>query len=236
MDVVPELVARDRRSDDPALRMAATGRVYDYRRFCTTVWKTSNFFRLLGVREGAVVAIDDEPAPETLFAGLGAAMLGATMRFDAPASELDPRLVVARTSRVSEYDVGPQTKRVGHGSEPEDPAIGYFERDVWSENPSTPPTTTTPDDRLLGVGEAGYTNAELLGAARRLAERLGLEPGDEVAIRASLDHPGVVAGLLAPLVAGAAILLPGPDSEGTVAIGEGGPERAIDPATILPAP
>ena len=42
-DVLGDIVGRDRRSTDPALRAPSAGRLYDYRRFCTNAWKVGNF-------------------------------------------------------------------------------------------------------------------------------------------------------------------------------------------------
>ena len=60
-DALGDTVGRERRSAEPALRAADTGRLYDYRRFCTSAWKVGNFLRHLGVRGGDNVAIADDP-------------------------------------------------------------------------------------------------------------------------------------------------------------------------------
>ncbi|MFC7226197.1 hypothetical protein N0B31_02180 [Salinirubellus salinus] len=235
MDVLGDLVVRDRRSDDSALRAADTGREYDYRRFCTTTWKAGNYLRLLGVRTDARVAVADDPTPEAVLSAYGAALLGGVVRFGpAHDTELDARVLVTPTAELDDYTVGPSTKRVGYGTEPEDPDVGYFERDVWSENPTEPPDRVEPDGGLLDADRT-YSHAEVLDAARRVAARWDLEPGDEVAVRASFTHPGTVtAGLVAPILAGAAILLPGDAGEGDYAVGDGGPERErVDPADVF---
>jgi acyl-coenzyme A synthetase/AMP-(fatty) acid ligase len=235
MDVLGDLVVRDRRSDRPALRAAESGRLYDYRRFCTTAWKVGNYLRLLGVRTGAGVAVADDPNPEAILSAYGGALLGGVVRFGPLRdTELDARVLVTPTADVNEYAVGPSTKRVVYGSEPADPDVGYFERDVWSENPTQPPDRVAPTAGLLDADRT-YTHAEVLNAAADVAETWKLEPGDEVAVRAPFGHPGTVAaGLVAPILAGAVVLLPGEAGVGDYAVGGDGPEpEVLDPADVF---
>jgi hypothetical protein len=230
MDVLGDLVVRDRRSPDPALRHADSGRTYDYRRFCTTTWKAGNYLRLLGVRTGARVAIADDPTPEAVLSAYGAALLGGVVRFDPAPDETEARVLVCPAADLDSYEVGPSTKRVVYGAEPEDPSVGYFERDVWSENPTESPNRVEADDALLDVSGETYTHGEVVARARGMADDWDLGSGDEVAVRGPFDHPGTVtAGLVAPILAGAAILLPGADGDGDYAVGEGGPGPAVSP-------
>jgi hypothetical protein len=230
--VLGEAVSRDRRSDAPALR--TPGREYDYRRFCTTAWKTGNLLRNEGVRSGMVVAIADDPAPETVLTFYGAALLGAVIGFGPDALGERTKALVAPTSNLDGFDAGPRTRRVGYGSEPADPSVAYFERDVWSENPTEPPDRVDPGDALLTTPDSTFTHGGVLDAAHEVKEEWSLEPGDAVAVRASFTHPGTVAaGLVAPILAGAVVLLPGEEGVGDYAVGEGGPERAIDPDDVL---
>nr|WP_282594728.1 AMP-binding protein [Halomarina salina] len=238
MDVLGDLVARSRRSDDPALLAPAVGRTYDYRRFCTTAWKVGHFLRHLGVRTGRSVALVGDDRPEVVLSLYGAALLGATVSFDPPTEEVvDSRVLLAPSDRVDAFDVEPGTQRVAYGDAPSDPGVAYFERDVWSENPTEPPDRVSPDDVLLhDLDGESYTHAAVLDAARRVVEEWGLEPGDRVAVRAPLARPGaVVAGLVAPVLAGGAILLPDGDAVGDLAVGGGeAPESGVlDPATVL---
>jgi hypothetical protein len=220
--VLGEVVSRDRRSADLALRTA--GREYDYRRFCTTAWKTGNLLRNEGVRSGMAVAVADDPA----------ALLGATVGFGPVALGERTKALVAPTADLDGYDAGPRTRRVGYGSDPTDPSAAYFERDVWSENPTEPPDRVDPDDPLLRVEGRTYAHGEVLDAARAVAEEWALDPGEEVAVRSSFAHPGTVAaGLVAPVLAGAVVLLPGEDEAGDYTVGRGGPEPAIDPDAVL---
>ncbi|WP_137283563.1 AMP-binding protein [Halorussus salinisoli] len=235
MDVLGDLVTRDRRSDDPALVAPSENRSYDYRRFCNTAWKTGNFWRRLGVHDETTVAVADDPEPEAVFSFFGAVLLGATTRFGlttGSSTHSSAQVVVAPHDEIGDYEVSPGTQRVGYGGPPDDPAVAHFERDVWSENPAFPETPLDPETVALVAGSDDrreFSHADLLAAAREAADEWGLEPGDEVAVRASLADPGtVVAGVVAPLLAGAAVLLPDDDSTGDFAVATGdAPERRV---------
>ena len=232
MDVVGDLVDRDRRSGAPALRAPAVGREYDYRRFCTSAWKVGNFLRHLGVRSGAGVAVADDPLPEPVLTLYGAALLGAVVRVDPPTAPADDtRAVVVPESELDAYGPGPSTKPVVYGSRHEDPAVAYFERDVWSENPTPPPDVIAPDDPLLRAGGATYTHGDVIGAAATVVERYDIGTDDAVAVATSLSSPGaVVAGLVAPVLAGATAVI---GTEGGADLVVGGPDDDVDAAAVL---
>ncbi|WP_121821929.1 acyl-CoA synthetase family protein [Halostella salina] len=242
METVDDLVARDRRSEATALSVAG-GATYDYHRFLTTAWKTGNFLRHHGVREGATVAAADDRASQPLLTFLGTAMLGGVTRFVDPAeSHDDAQAVVYPATDADAAEVPPGTNRIGYGDEPDDPAVAHFGRDVWSENPSFPPVERDPDSPVLAADGATYSHRDLLSAAEAVVEDHDLNAEDRVALRTPLAHPGtVVAGVVAPLLAGAAIVLPDADSPdadaaGTVAVTAGdAPEpRRIDPDDAAP--
>lgn len=230
--VLGDVVARDRRSDAPALRTA--DREYDYRRFCTTAWKTGNFLRNEGVRAGMAVAVADDPAPEAVLAFYGSALLGGVVGFGPDALSERTKALVTPTSKLDGFDAGPRTRRVGYGARPDDPSAAHFERDVWSENPTEPPDRVDSGDALLRTPDSTHSHDDVLTAAREVAEEWELEPGESVAVRASFSHPGTVAaGLVAPALAGAVVLLPGEGEVGDYAVGESGPEPAVAPDTVL---
>jgi len=242
MNALGDLVARGRRSDDPALSAPRERRAYDYRRFCTTAWKTGNFWRRRGLHADATVAVADDPEPEAVFAFLGAALLGARTRFGAP-GDVGARIAVAPRGAVDEYALPPGGQRVAYGGPPDDPSVAHFERDVWSENPAFPETAVDPESVALVAASEGdapdreYSHADLLSAARTVADDWGLGPGDEVAVRAPLAAPGAIAaGVVAPLVAGAAILLPDDGAVGDYAVvadGADSPEsRAVAASAV----
>jgi len=235
MDKLGDLVTRERRSDDIALVAPRENRRYDYHRFCTTAWKTGNFWRRRGVHADATVAVADDPEPEAVFSFLGAALLGARTGFGLPtargddADALDARVVAAPSEEVGDYEVAPGCQRVGYGGPPDDPAVAHFERDVWSENPAFPETPVESEAVALVAGDDEFSHADLLTAARAVADDWDLEPGDEVAVRAPLAAPGtVVAGVVAPLLAGAAICFPDGEETGDFAVADGdAPEESV---------
>lgn len=227
MNVLGDVIARDRRSDRPALSVPALGRRYDYRRFCTTAWKVGNFLSHLGVRRGVGVGVANDPIPETVLTLFGAASLGAVVRFDPPREvDSDLRALVVPVDAIDDYETAPSTKRVVYGDPPADPSIAYFERDVWSENPTEPPNRVESDDPLLEATGRRYTHGEALSAARSVVAEYEIDADSTVAVRGSLADPTVVvSGLVAPFVAGAELSL-GPESEGDLVVG--GPDSAVD--------
>lgn len=233
--VLGDVVGRDRRSDAPALRTA--DHEYDYRRFCTTAWKTGNLLRNEGVRTGMAVAVADDPSPQAVLSFYGAALLGAVVGFGPDALGERTKALVAPTTALDDFDAGPRTRRVGYGAEPTDPSVAHFERDVWSENPTEPPDRVDPGDALLRTSGSTYGHGEVLDAARDVIGDWDLEPGESVSVRAPFVHPGTVAaGLVAPLLAGAVVLLPEEDEAGDTgdyAVGGEGTEEGVDPDDVL---
>jgi len=233
MDALGDLIGRDRRSEATALRASAVDREYDYRRFCTSAWKVGNFLRHLGVRGGDGVAVADDPLPEPVLTLYGAALLGGVVRFDPPTAPDDGvRAVVVPEPALDDHDLDAGTKPVVYGDQHPDPSVAFFERDVWSENPSMPPDIVAPGDPLLRSDGVTYSHGEVLEAAEAVVERAEIDVGDEVGVAAGAPFadPGVVAaGLVAPIVAG-----------GTVAVGSAarsdvvvGPDGDVDPETVL---
>ncbi len=220
MDVLGDAIARDRRSDSTALSAPAVGRRYDYRRFCTSAWKVGNFLRHVGVRNGAGVAVADDPLPEPVLTLYGAASLGAVVSFAPPeAVGREVRALVVPAADAGRYSFGPETKQVVYGDPPTEPTVSYFERDVWSENPTEPPDHVDPDDPLFRTVDSSYTHAETLRAARTVIDRHGIGADDTVAVRGPLAEPTtVIAGLVAPIVAGAALSI-GTDADGALVVG-----------------
>lgn len=231
MDVLGDAITRDRRSNATALVAPALERRYDYRRFCTSAWKAGNFFKLIGIRGGAGVAVADDPLPEPVLTLYGAASLGAVVRFG-PEREVgsDTRGVVVPASAADDYTFGPETKQVVYGDPPSDPSVSYFERDVWSENPTEPPDRVDPEDPLLRTEDDVYTHGAVLRAARTVIDRHGIDADSAVAVRGSFTDPTVVvAGLVAPIVAGAHLAV-GPGAEGDCVVG--GQKSDVDTLAI----
>jgi hypothetical protein len=238
MDTIGGLVARERRTREPALRVrTGTNTRYDYYQLCTTTHKTGNFLSHRGVREGETVAVVASESGTPILSLFGAALLGGRAWFDPPRT-LDARVLVAPADVVEEYDLPAGASRVAYDGEPADPAVESFGESVWSENPFCPtPSGVGPGTPFLTTAEREYTHGELLAAAERVVERWGLGVGDAVAIRTPLSRPGtIVAGVLAPLSVGATVVFPDPEDGGDVAVATSdvdAPEpTVIDPAEV----
>lgn len=241
METLGDVLARERRSDDPAARNdagdepmgdAGTGVAYSSHDLLTTAWKTANFFRGRGVHEGATVAVVDDPAVPAVLAFLGAAQLGAVTRFDPP-GEVEADLLVGPGDAVLEYDLPPGATRVAYTAGPnvDDPAVASFGRSVWSENPVAPPETVPPGVPTLWTPDGPLPQSDLLARAEAVAA--DLETADEVVVRAPLAAAGTVAGgLVAPLLVGATVVFPGADTVGDVAVAAGeAPEPRVVPVS-----
>ncbi|MGB9961961.1 hypothetical protein ACOZ32_07110 [Halobacterium sp. MBLA0001] len=212
METVADVVAT---LDDPAQPVLRHARPMDARTTRNRVYKTGNALRHRGVRVDAGVAILDAPTPEAVQTFLGASLLGATVAFG-PEPVVDARVLAGPTADLGAYDLPAGGQRVGWGEPPADPSWMYFERDVWSENPAFPEPEIDAGTTLLAAG--GATHREVVAAAERVASER-YDSHDAVAVRAPLSDPGtVVAGVVAPLLAGATVVLPPEGGEGTVAV------------------
>jgi hypothetical protein len=240
MDVIGDLLVRDRRNEEPAARderdAGASAQVtpasvrYSYHDLLETAWKTGNYFRREGVHEDATVAVVDDHAVPAVLSFLGAAQLGAVTRFDPP-EQVDADLLVGPGEAVLDYDLPPGATRVAYtaGANVDDPSVAAFGRSVWSENPVEPPEEIPPGAPALWTDGGVLPQSDLL--ARAEAAAVDLEPGDEVVVRGPLAAVGtVVAGLLAPLAVGATVVFPGEETVGDVAVATGAApeERVVD--------
>jgi len=236
MVVIGDALTRKRRNDDLALGTDSRAGSYSYETAITSAWKAGNLLRHYGVRTGATVAIDpgDGASPPPILAFLGAAMLGGVTDF-APDSGTasDAKALLVPTARVGEYDPGPGTQVLGYGAVPDQPGVAHFEREAWSENPVKPPDEVAAADPVLASTDGQISHEAALTAAETVIEDADLTASDTVGIRAPLSNPGtVVAGVVAPLRAGATVLLDR-EQTGTVCVGIDGPEsRAIDPDSV----
>ncbi len=207
---------RDRRSEVTVLE-DGTGRSYDAHWLLTSSWKAGNFLRHSGVREGVTVGVavgDGLTSPSALLAFFGTALLGGETWFNPP-QDLSAgacRVVVAPADRVETYTLPAGGQRIGYGSQPADqePSIHHFDSGLWSENPSFPPLSLEPEMGLLTDGKRSVTQATALEAAADVVERAGIDASTRVGVRGPLSDPRtVIGGVLAPLVAGGTIVLPG---------------------------
>jgi hypothetical protein len=242
MDVLGDLVARDRRSSRPAVHVVERDRSISYRDFCTTAYKAGNVLRYLGVREGATVAVAGSPGPQTLWAFYGAAQLGAVTRFLGPtaadAGEVaDARVLLVPVEEASALDPQPGTKLAAYGGPPTRPTTLHWEKELWSENPAVHPTDVAPSDPLLAAAGETYTHGRLLDAARTVVDRVGIGAEHRVVIRGSLSVPClVVAGVVAPILAGATVVVPADGAAaGDVAVVDGPGESVPENRVCRPA-
>lgn len=247
-DVLGDLVAPSRRSDAVAYRHAdVPARSQTADSLCGLAWRTANLLRLYGVHAGATVGIVDAPKhpdcdpatdpversgtpiPEVIVGLFGAALLGGVVRFDPPDS-FDGSALLGPAAWTDDYDVGPACTVLAYGGPPSDPSVVHFESEVWSETPIAPPESVSPDVPALATDDRTFSHATLLGAADDVVEEYGFDAGDAVVVDAPLARPGtVVAGVIAPLLAGATIQVGG---EGDHRVGDGG----IDPESVTLRP
>lgn len=245
MDVVGDLLARDRRSRDLAL-VTPDGRERTYRDVITNAYKAANVLRYLGAREGATVAIDARHGFHPTLAFLGAARLGAPVRFDAAAG-VDAADRVVLISVTDETDTTPPagTNLVAFGGPPERPETTHWEQELWSENPATPPSTVTPTDPVVRDTTGVVSHRQMLSVADAARDAAGIDASTRVVVRTSLTKPrALAAGVIAPLAAGGTVVLGGDgsrtdhDARGDVAVvseGTQAPEPTRLTVESLPA-
>ncbi|WP_434522594.1 hypothetical protein [Halorubrum sp. AS12] len=248
MDLVGDLLARDRRSRDAAL-VTPDGRERTHHDLITNGYKAANVLRYLGVRAGATVAVDPTPGFHTTLAFLGAAAVGAPVRFDPEAGiEAGDRVVLAPVATAAALDPAPGTNIAAFGGAPDRPDTTHWEQELWSENPGTPPSDVDPaDTAIVGPGRE-FSHRELCSTATAAVEAVEMDAETRVVLRRPFsDLPAVAAGLVASLsVDGTAVLAPPSDgreaddgdgeSRGDVAVAPADtnvPEpRRVDPATL----
>ncbi|WP_380676819.1 AMP-binding protein [Salinigranum sp. GCM10025319] len=240
MEVLGELVARDRRSRRPALSIVGTDRSISYHDFCTTAYKAGNVLRYLGVREGSTVAVAGPVGPQPVWAFYGTAQLGAVTRFVADADDRSlvdaPRVLLLPVDDEDRVDPPAGTKLATYGGAPGQPTTLHWEKELWSENPAVHPTEVAPSDPLLSAGKT-YTHGAVLDAARAVVGRFDLDADSRVVVRGPLSEPSVVvAGLVAPILAGGTVVVPdGESSAGDVAVVGTGIDDVSEPRICRPA-
>ncbi|MFC4542089.1 hypothetical protein ACFO5R_09130 [Halosolutus amylolyticus] len=240
METVDALLTRDRRDDRPAL-VDATGREFDVHWLCTTAWKSGNFLRHAGIREGVTVGVVGD-GPLALEAFFGTTLLEGRTQFEPPtdlATRVEVRALVAPVDALERYELPRGAQRVGYGDKPDEPDVHHFDAGLWSENPSFPPLSVSPETDILTDGNRIYTHEDVLATARDVIDEHGFESGERVVVRAPLSEPRtVVAGVIAPLLAEAVIVLTGDADAATdrgdyaVSTDEAPEPRRIDPASV----
>ncbi|TKX69399.1 hypothetical protein [Halorubrum sp. SP9] len=215
MDLVGDLLARDRRTRDTALG-TPDGRERTYHDLITNGYKAANVLRYLGVRGGATVAVDPTPGFHTTLAFLGAAAVGAPVRFDPEAGiEAGDRVVLAPVATAADLDPAPGTNLAAFGGSPERADTTHWEQELWSENPGTPPSEVGPADAAIVGPNREFSHRELCSLAAAAVEEARLNEGTRVVLRRPFsDPPAVAAGLVAPLSVGGTAVLASPRADG----------------------
>ena len=260
VELVGELVGRDRRSSEPAVVAGARSRTYSYFDTCNTAAKAGNVLRHVGVRPGDTVWIEPRPDPEVVFTFLGAAQLGAATRFVGPHDAVEgylgadePRAVVVHAAAEAAADPAPGTSLVVYGDEPAGADVTHWETEVWSENPAAPPAPVEPEDTVLTHERTAFSHRWTLGTAEAVRAEYSIDADTTTVLRASIADPrAVAAAVIAPLVVGGTIALPdgdapldassveGDESASTesqssfVAVGDAGPEERRIPLASVP--
>jgi len=138
------------------------------------------------------------------------------------------RALVGPAAWLAAYDLPPGSKALAYGGPPDDPTVAHFERELWSENPIPVPEEVDPAATALRSGEVEYSHESLLAGARDVVAAFDLDEGSRVATRTPLSTASeVVAGVLAPLLAGGTITV-GSDADLVVAENASG-EGVLDP-------
>lgn len=236
MDVVGDLLARGRRSRDVAL-VTADGRERTYHDLITNAYKAANVLRYLGAREGSTVAIEPTPRLHTTLAALGAAGLGAAVRFDTDAGiEAGDRVVLVDVDDEPRTEPAPGTNLAAFDGPPDRPETTHWEQELWSENPGMPPSDVGPDDPLVrGLeGDDDATHREILAAAASVVDEHGVGAGTRVVLRTDFsDARALAAGVVAPLSVGGTAVLTGQNGDGD---GSRGAVAVADGDAIPPEP
>lgn len=236
MDVLGDLVSPDRGGDALWIhRPGPRSRSWSGDQFSVDAWKAGNLLRHYGVREGAAVgiigAIDeaDPPSPQALIGLFGAWILGAGVRLE-PAETEGIDVLVGPSEALDHRELTPGCKAMGFGDSPEDPTVVHFEGERWSENPVRFPAEVGPVDTALLTDDGPRSHADVLGIAAEMIEAYGITSSDRVALTASLSEPRtVIAGVVAPLLAGATITL---GEEATLVVAEQDGENVIRPSSV----
>ena len=246
MQILGDIVAAGRERAGVLFTSPERKTPFSYRDFCTNAWKAGNLLRHYGVRRGTRVAVvagpknptgEDEPgtlrdSPDALLAFLAATLDGAVVDMDPPGA-VDATALVAPANWLDRYELGPGTKALAYGGPSDDPTVAQFERELWSENPLQPPGEFGPADDALAADRT-YTHGELVAASQRIAEEYALDAETTLALRAPVTSAGaIVAGLLAPMVAGATVALgASAPADLAVATDDAPEETVIRPADV----
>ncbi len=250
MNTLGDVVAAGRDREGTAIDAAGRTAPYTYGDFSTNAWKTGNLLRHYGIRPDARLAVVVGPkdaggkgrvgypdSPEPLQAVLGGATLAATVDLT-PVQPVDTRAFVLPAGLLAQYETAPGCSAIAYGGPPEAADVAHFGTETWSENPVEPPDPVEPSDSLLRIDGEEFSHGTVLDAAAAVVEEHGLGAADRVGLAAPVTEPGaLVAGVVAPLVAGATIYLPAPeetarDIDATLVVGGDGEENVLSASSV----
>ena len=228
------LVAGAREHEGVAIDVPERTAPYSYQEVCTNSWKAANLLDYYGAHPGGRVGLAVGPKPvdadtsdregvldsaEPLLAMLGGALLEArVLVLETPGTvETDAFVRPAGAGWSDRYPAQPGVSTLAYGGPPEAADVHHFETQLWSQNPSPPPERPDPETPALEAGGSpgtAYGHGTLVRTARAVAERESFEPGLRVELAADVREPGaLVAGVLAPLSAGATVVLAGGEAD-----------------------
>lgn len=246
METVADLLASARDREGHAFDPASRATAYSARQFVTDCWRAGNLLTHFGLPGAGPLAIvvgprDPGPGDEPGFLGeaaaplqaiLGGLAIGATVALSPPQTPEAGALVVpARWTDRYDPDPGCSVLAYGEGSRP--PAVGHFESQTWGENPTEPPEPVDASTLAVQTPSGPVSQGTLLERARAVVTDTRIGADDLVVVSAPVDSPGaLVAGVLAPLLAGARIAPPGGDRSPALRIGEGS-AGDLEPSTVI---
>lgn len=168
----------------------------------------------LDVEPGHRVAVMLEPHWQAAAVLLGAWAVGATVTEAVPCE-----ILVVPEQRMLDYEDEEIGHILGLSLHPLGGRLGTYVQptagmtDFAAEVPVygdqfAPYTPVDPAGTALVIGDLRWTAADLVAAARAMAERLGLGPDDRVLVDVETGHEtGPLVWLLAPLAVGASVVL-----------------------------
>ena len=221
-ETLKDVVAAGRKRDGTALDVVRRPAPYSYHDFCTSVWKTGNLLGHYGVHALGELAVAVGPkaasgvdrrdaegaldAAEPLLAILGGTIIGGAVDVT-PEEPVDAPALVVPAHWTLEFTAS--CSRLAYGGPPTDPRVSHFEREVWSENPIEPPESVAPADDALRFDDETWSHEALLSSTAAVVSEYDLDSATRVVLGADITEPGgFVAGVLAPLAVGAAIVVP----------------------------
>jgi hypothetical protein len=224
MDTFGDLVTAGRDREGTVIETLERTTPYSYQELATNTWKAGNLLGQYGAHPGSEVTVviapveagDESPdiesvgildSPAPLLAVLGGPLLGATVTLK-PASPIESSVLVRPVGMSEAFEVSPGTSVLGYGDKPDQPQVAHFEAETWSETPVEPPEPVAPADPALRFGDTDYSHADLLAAAERVVADENITSESIVGLAAPVTDPeAVITGVLAPMVAGATIVV-----------------------------